>query len=412
MTKSEILLKGLKEIIQNKTPFLNAINIVSTSYSLNEKEKQQLKKELSSILKNYQKLFYEATFLFPTYSYISDEILLVIITIKFLRDKEDIKKVQSNYNSAITTYRLSLDAKDKFEEIVSRAKLPFVLEDRVKDDSILYNSIMLELPKFFLEKLLLEYSFKDILLISKKLQNNSPFYFLKNKDYLEKKIDLESKEINNIIYYQTNNFANAKDYLKKNIIYPITKVELELISKINILNVMPNILITGENTHAITNFFDSTYSHLKPKIMKVNSIENSIELEKIKLNHTTNLTSTFELLKTYLVNYSYDFVIYKGNDIKIGKASVYPNILPVLSESDFKESFENQLNNLTTISMFVNKNGLLLFYNYSLTKEENTNVVNSFLSNNSEFSLVEKESIISEETDFIGCFFILKRNAK
>ena len=412
MTKSEILLKGLKEIIQNKTPFLNAINLVSTSYSLNEKEKQQLKKELSSILKNYQKLFYEATFLFPTYSYISDEILLVIITIKFLRDKEDIKKVQSNYNSAITTYRLSLDAKDKFEEIVSRAKLPFVLEDRVKDDSILYNSIMLELPKFFLEKLLLEYSFKDILLISKKLQNNSPFYFLKNKDYLEKKIDLESKEINNIVYYQTNNFANAKDYLKKNIIYPITKVELELISKINILNVMPNILITGENTHAITNFFDSTYSHLKPKIMKVNSIENSIELEKIKLKHTTNLTSTFELLKTYLVNYSYDFVIYKGNDIKIGKASIYPNILPVLSESDFKESFENQLNNLTTISMFVNKNGLLLFYNYSLTKEENTNVVNSFLSNNIEFSLVEKESIISEETDFIGCFFILKRNAK
>ena len=412
MTKSEILLKGLKEIIQNKTLFLNAINIVSTSYSLNEKEKQQLKKELSSILKNYQKLFYEATFLFPTYSYISDEILLVIITIKFLRDKEDIKKVHSNYNSAITTYRLSLDVKDKFEEIVSRAKLPFVLEDRVKDDSILYNSIILELPKFFLEKLLLEYSFKDILLISKKLQNNSPFYFLKNKDYLEKKIDLESKEINNIVYYQTNNFANAKDYLKKNIIYPITKVELELVSKINILNVMPNILITGENTHAITNFFDSTYSHLKPKIMKVNRIENSTELEKIKLNHTTNLTSTFELLKTYLVNYSYDFVIYKGNDIKIGKVSIYPNILPVLSESDFKESFETQLNNLTTISMFVNKNGFLLFYNYSLTKEENTNVVNSFLSNNSEFSLVEKESIISEETDYIGCFFILKRNAK
>ena len=411
MIKGDIILRSLKLIIQNKTPFLNAVNSTSLLFSLNDKNKSELKKELISILKNYQKLSYEATYLFPTFSYISDEILLVIITIKYLRDKLDIKKVQSNFNSTISSCRLSPELKDKFNEIVNRTKLPFELENNVKNDPVLYNSIMLELPKFLFEKLLLEYSYKDILELSKKLQNNKQFYFLKNLYSKHDKVDLYSEKTDNFEIYKTNNFADAKNDLSKNNIYPITRLEINLLPKINNLNVLPSILISGKNTTSLANYFDMNFDKLNPKITRVVDSNNDNEKEQIELKHTSILPSSFDLLKTYLVNSSYDLVIYKGDDISIGKSSIYPNILPTLSEIDFKQSSNIQLEKLITISNFISKSGLLVFYNYSITKEENINIINSFLSKNNNFEVVESYKEFNDETDFVGYYCILKRKA-
>lgn len=405
MTKFEPLLKSLKEIIQNKSSFLDAINSTSSLYSLGNKTKEELKKDLLSILKNYQKLSYEACYLFPTYSYISDEILLVIITFKSLTNKIDNKKVKSFFFSAISSFHLSTELKEKFDEIQVRANLNYKIEENVKNDPLLYNSIMLELPKFLLEKLMLEYSFKDILKLAKTLQNVKNYYFLKNLYSSQNNIKIKNTITNNFDTYTTNNLVEPKEYLSKYIIFPINKVELELVSKIS-LNIMPNILIGGKNISSITSFIDMNFDKNNPKII---SVPSDNKKENIKLKHTTILQTSFDLLKTYLVNNSYDLVIYKGEDLLLGKGAIYPELIPTVTEVDFIESSKMQANNLTTISKFLNKNGLLIFYNFSITKDENNDVINKFLASNSDFELVEKKNIFDDDTDFVSFYSIFKR---
>lgn len=415
MIKFEPILKSLKEILQSKKHFSYALSETSKFYSLNDKEKEELKSSVVSILKNYQKLSYEASYLFPLLLSDCDELLLTMITIKFIRDNNDLKKVHSAFISSCSSFRLSPDIQNSFDKIEAKAKKNFFIEERVKYDPVLYNSLQLELPSFFLKKLQNEYTKDQILFLAKKLHRCELFYFLPNLHKKDYKSSLKQINIAGIDTYYSSSNKEAKLDIEKGNLYPISNVELRAYSSLTKLNYMPNILIAGIRKTFSGYYFDIALDKLNPKITCVvdnsNVLNTSNEIAKIyNLKHTTFIPSSFKLLKTYLASNSFDLTIYKGSCLHIGLSSIHPSILPSLSELDFEISSEKQLNEMITISDFVNKNGYLLFMNYSITKDENINIVKSFLNRKKDFELVIDERVVLiEDEPFIGYYALLKK---
>ena len=416
MSRFEPILKALKEILQNKKHFSYAILETANLYSLNDIEINQLKISVNSILRNYQKLTYEASNLFPLLINNSDELLLTMIALKFIRDKNDIKEVQSSFISTCLAYRLSPEIQNSFGKIQIKGSTRFHIEERVKSDPILYNSIQLELPYFLLKRLQSEYTTDQIIFIAKKLQRNNLFYYLPNIYKKSNKVNLKQTNINGINAYCTTSNKEAEIDLEKNLIYSISNVEIRAYSSIPTLGYMSNILLAGIRKTFSGYFFDMSLDKLNPKIISVidnyNIYSSSNEIIKdYNLKHTSFLPSSFKLLKTYLASNSYDLVVYKGNCSHIGLSSIHPAILPALSEEEFSKCIEKQAVELNTISDFVNKNGYLLFLNYSITKDENLNIIRSFLDKNRDFELVTDEKVVLNNDDsFMGYFALLKRD--
>lgn len=411
MDNFEYHIKVLTSVIYEKKRLSFSLYKVVNDYNLTDDEKQIIEKDILDILKNYQKYNYLALQIFPQAKKLEEELLLLLITISRIRRKEDKEVIKKLFDNSIDSLVLQQELKSCFDEIFNNSYEEIKIDDKVKNDPLLYNSIVLEIPKFILEKLTKEYSQEEILLIAKKIKAKE-LYFLPAYDNYHNSLLGDKLVYNNINYYLTADYSNlVEEEFKKGNIYRITPIEIAAYSLVN--NIIPysNILIIGKGFAPL--YFDTYFQNINHNINIVNKTESNKEaneknIKKFNLKHTNFIYSTIELLKTYLEYKSQDLVINYGNCTRISLSSKYKGILSSIEEKDFIESANIQLGELIEASKFVKPKGKLLFINYSITKDENKDIVEKFLNKHKEFKLIKELNRFENDLSILGYYALFE----
>ena len=102
-------------------------------------------------------------------------------------------------------------------------------------------------------------------------------------------------------------------------------------------------------------------------------------------------------------------VAVQGDDSYLGKAGMRPDVLPNLTEAEFRRLSVLQAGELLEASSFVKKGGSLLFLNAGITADETRHVRESFLSLRRNFELEEDFVLLPSDEKTEGGYFALFR---
>lgn len=416
----------IPELLTLKSILIQHKSIHESMFRLKHNERvsaprlERVKTRIHYVLKHKESLSFECQNLFSQYKSDEDEFLLLLLTLSLLRNEHAEKeKCEEAYLETFQAMRMSGDGKENFEVIYQASLKPFVIPDDVKKSPSLYNSLLLEMPDFFLSELYHDYSPTESLSIVKSIRKR-PLHYYKSIDDKNptkdgyKEIDLDD----GTKLFETKTSYSTKDMKEMNL-YPVRYVENIALSKIGFSSLSTKILLLG--LKEVNSYLPFAY-RLKDCYEK-QLVE--VEEDSVRYRYAVNLSiqhhfdyvkplcSSFTLIKTYLPYESFDVVVYSASDSNVGYARKKIEILPSLEKKTFLTNINKEKEELKESSMFVNKGGVLLFIASSFLKKETKEVINDFLMKNKEFTLEDESVILADRSDSdLGYYAILRRKKK
>ena len=391
MININIYTRILSELFIDRNNINNSLKHIKDLYKLNDSNINDIKNNLFSFLHHYQKLKQEIFSLFPDIDLFSSEYFSFLITLYFLRyTKKNTEEIERSYYEAFTSLLLNPLYKDAYNKILDASKNKYVINESIKSDPVLYNSINLEVSKFFLEELIKYYSHDEVLKIIKAINNND-YIYLSKESLINKKVECKNQTSNNdikILPIEINAYSLIEELLPGSKVLHLGKADTSWI-----LNILLNNQIN--------------YSYFFADEIEEKAFKEIIKKEKLK--KIESITSSFDLLKTHIKYDDYNLVIYRGDSLDTGLNNIYPNIIPTLEKNDFVLSYKRQLKNLIEASKFVSKKGLLLFYNHSINHIEGEEVIKSFLNNYHSFKMINNFKRLDNNQNLCGYVSLLKK---
>ncbi|MCR4698250.1 MAG: hypothetical protein K5762_02675 [Bacilli bacterium] len=414
-------LYALISILSEQKTYGEALFKINQEEQLSQAGKKKFTENVLGVLRHYFCLSFECLDLLP-YAKDSEEHILALIPLFELRYHKDVtrEEIYACYHDAFIKERLMGDARSNFKVLEEASKTAFKIPDEVKSSPYLYNSLVLELPDFFLKRMSKDYGAQNALNIASYL-HKKPYNFFGPTPICKQEELLSNDAFENVslddgtILYSTNKPLSIKEVRSKGL-YPFGYLEALAYSKLPIPALQPKILLTGlESGSQILPLCLKTLDTFESKVDAVYqdalSYRSAVDvMKKFKLKNAHIINTKLALVKTYVKDHYYDVVVSFGKDCKIGLARRMPSVLPCLRETDFLKSKKRQVADLLEMSSFVKEGGYLLFINHSLDKEESNEVVLSFLSQRKEFTTIHKEMVFPNIMDCdAGYYAILKR---
>lgn len=410
----------LKSILIQHKSFHESCFILKHNERVSLPRFERVKNRIHSILRHKESLSFECQNLLPQYEVDDDEYLLSLLTLSILRkENAENETMKEAYLSTFQAMRMLGDAEKNYSVLYTASKRPFVIPDEVKKSPSLYNSLLLEMPDFFLSELYRDYSSSDSLSICKAFKSK-PLYYYKSIDNMAPK-DGEYKEINltdGTKLFETKT-AYTSQSAKENHIYPVRYVESLALSKIGFNSLSTKILMIGmKEVNSYVPFAYRLSDCYEKQLVEV-------EEDSVRYRYAVNLSfqhhfdyvkplcSSLSLLKTYLPYESFDIVVSSVSDSNVGYARKKMEILPSLEKKTFLSHIEEEKKELLEASKFVRKGGILVFVSYSLFKRETKDVISDFLAKNREYVLEEENLVLPDQSDSdLGYYAILRREKK
>ena len=414
-------LYALISILSEQKTYGEALFKVNQEEQLSQAGKKKFSENVLGVLRHYFCLSFECLDLLP-YAKDSEEHILSLIPLFELRYHKDsnVDEIYACYHDAFMKERLMGDVKHNFKILLEATKKPFKIPDEVKSSPYLYNSLVLEIPDFFLKRLSKDYSAQNALNIASYLHKKSYNFFAPaltcNQEELLSNDAFENVSLDDgSILYSTNKPVSIKEVRNKGL-YPLGYLEALAYSKLPVPSLQPKILLTGlESGYQLLPLCLKTLDTFESKVDAIYqdalSYRGAVDvMKKYQLKNAHIINTKLSLIKTYVKDHYYDVVVSFGRDCKLGLARRMPSVLPCLREQDFLKSKKRQLEDLLEMSTFVKEGGHLLFINHALDKEESNEVISSFLSLRKDFTVVMKEMVFPNIMDCdAGFYAILKR---
>lgn len=408
----------LNQILFEHRTYKEAVFKTVMEEKLSIVSKKRMVENVLGVLRHYFCLSFECLN-FLSYARDEEEHVLSLIALFELRYHQDrsLEEMESSYRDAFLRQRLVGDAKKNFDILRNASEMPFAIPEEVKSSPVLYNSLCLEVPDFFLQRLSSDFGTRPAMDICSYL-HRKPSLFVSSPDEMEKSDDMEAVELENEErIYRLKKQISLKEIRQRGF-YPIGYVQALAASDVNIPSVQPRVLFTGAE-----NGLDLVSLSLKAGERYQSEISACFEddlsyrsgMDTKYFFHLTNLQvfhCPLKMLKTYTPLGHYDLVIHFSKDLKTGLSGRRPEILPSLNEKAFARSFQTQLERLLEVADFLDKEGVLLFVSHALDREEAEDVIDRFLSLRKDFCLEKEKRIFPYEKDTDGGFYaVLKRRS-
>ena len=416
----------IPELLTLKSILIQHKSIHESMFRLKHNERvsaprlERVKTRIHYVLKHKESLSFECQNLFSQYQSDEDEYLLLLLTLSILRNENAEKeKCEEAYSKTFQTMRMRGDSLTNFEIVYQASRKPFVISDEVKNSPYLYNSLLLEMPDFFLSELYQDYSSSESLSLVKSIKKR-PLHYYKSVDdkaptkdgYQEIDLDDGTK------MFESKASCSTKDMKEMNL-YPVRYIENIALSRLSFSSLSTKILLLGlKEVNSYLPFAYRLKDCYEKKIVEV-------EEDSVRYRYAVNLSiqhhfdyvkplcSSFALIKTYLLYESFDVVAYSASDSNVGYARKKIEILPSLEKKTFLANISKEKEELMESSMFVNKGGVLLFIASSFLKKETKEVIQDFLMKNKEFTLEDESFILADRSDSdLGYYAILRRKKK
>ncbi len=414
-------LYALISILSEQKSYGEALFKVYQEEQLSQAGKKKFTENVLGVLRHYFCLSFECLDLLP-YRKDSEEHILSLIPLYELRYHKSVSEneIYACYHDAFMKERLMGDSRNNFKVLLEASKNPFKIPDEVKASPYLYNSLVLEIPDFFLKRISKDYGAQNALNIASYLHKKVYNFFAPTPSCKQEEL-LSGDVFENVslddgsILYSTNKPISIREIKNKGL-YPLGYLEALAYSKLPLPALQPKVLLSGlESGYQILPLCFKTLDIFESKIDAIYedalSYRSAVDMmKKFRLKNAHIINTKLPLVKTYVKDHFYDVVVSFGRDCKIGLSRRMPSVLPCLRETDFLKSKKRQIADLLEMSTFVKDGGYLLFINHSLDKEESNEVVLSFLSQRKDFTTVNKEMVFPNIMDCdAGYYAILKR---
>ena len=411
----------IKAVVIDKKYFGEVFYSVLSTKTNFDQEIKKIKNDVYGILNKYFSLTFQSMNIFSQYGKDSEETILNIIALFHLLN-EDKEEVRKQYINAFRRLNLNGDGQENIKLILDNFHGKYVIPDEIKEYPYLYNSLNLEVPEFLFKIITDEQGAKnalDIILGLKKKPYN--FYCVNTAkadqmDYLSDNRFEAIKIKNRYLFRFKKPALKPIEDLKEGKLFEITLPLFRAYCEADVPMMNTKVLLL--NAHSITSgiYFSTILKDVFNA--EVTSCYSSHQIYKTSTNYQkalglNNINSLFakpELVKTYLKLHTYDIVVVSGDDLHIGQSATHPGILPSISEKDLEASYIRQQKDLEEATCFAKVGGEIIFINYSLTRRETVDVINTLLSNHSEYEKIISNTIYPQNfTSDGGYYAILKR---
>lgn len=416
----------IPELLTLKSILIQHKSIHESMFRLKHNERvsaprlERVKTRIHYVLKHKESLSFECQNLFSQYQSDEDEYLLLLLALSILRNENAEKeKCEEAYSKTFQTMRMRGDSLTNFEIVYQASRKPFVISDEVKNSPYLYNSLLLEMPDFFLSELYQDYSSSESLSIVKSIKKRPLHYYKSIDDKAPTKDGYQEIDLDDgTKMFESKAPCSTKDMKEMNL-YPVRYIENIALSRLSFSSLSTKILLLGlKEVNSYLPFAYRLKDCYEKKLVEV-------EEDSVRYRYAVNLSiqhhfdyvkplcSSFALIKTYLPYESFDVVVYSASDSTVGYARKKIEILPSLEKKTFLANISKEKEELMESSMFVNKGGVLLFIASSFLKKETKEVIQDFLMKNKEFTLEDESFILADRSDSdLGYYAILRRKKK
>lgn len=237
---------------------------------------------------------------------------------------------------------------------------------------------------------------------SEKILEKYPSYFVKGM------------LTNNSLRYNGKEKIIDLDIFKKNYIFVEDEVSQMLVEKLN-LEVNDTVLLVNDDRGAVgldmaLKIKDTGLIHVaSSNVVNLNSTISLINRFNIK---SINLfQSDVNKIITHVEKQTCDKVLFVAKSSQLGLVRRKPDVLLSLNRDNLDLLIKNQKEELLEMSNFVKSEGILIYAVFTYNKKESSMIVEDFLNNNKNFTLVEEKQIFAYEAPSDGVYYaILKKN--
>lgn len=409
----------LEKIKNNEVSFQNLIN--KGFKDLSEKDSFFIRDSLKSIVNRYHFLAWEVKCLSEIQEEdIKDYLICALGQLHYVKDvtcesllnafQEDEEKFDHRYQPSTL-----------YEVIKSVENGPLTISN--KDNELINRrlSINYAYPEWIVKMMNKHFGIKHIYKSIASSRKNAKISinintFLTKKDELLKETDkFESGVLssNSLRYIGKDKLIDLPEF-KKNLIFVEDESMQLVVEKLNLEPGDNALLIASDKGSIALDMLMKMKDVGKLSIACKNIFEyNSIRnvTKRFKLNSSDVFESDLELLLSHVGEKSMDKVLLISPSSSLGLVRRNPAVLLTLKRDDLDKLIERQKFELNEAATFVKEGGTIIYCVHTFNKKESYNIVDEFLTNNPDFSLLEDRVIFAYEGPSDGLYYaILKRN--
>lgn len=410
------LVAGFDKVINQHKPYRQVLFNTYQSEKFSLSDEKDFADAFLGVLRNYFLLNFAIADSLSDYKEKTREAFLLMISLYLLRFKKaDKEAVYQSYEEAKILLRLAVDEAD-FNEVYNLSISPKLLKEEVKKSPYLYNSLNLNIPEFLLISLVKDFGTELAPKVALSLKERGGSFYLPFK---EDEIDspLFSKiRLNDTEYiYKASDRKKVKDAIKAGLdAFPLDYSLAYFLGKADEFSLGMKALLFNQTTPFLSLYLEKKLSSYVGQVVSIFPHLSSyrLALDMKKKYPCDNLEAIFtktELVKTYEAYDSFQLVLYRGMTPFLGVRDLAFSLLPSFSEKDLVASSNKQLVGLLEACEFVKKDGLLLFYNSSLTSIDSKKVTTQFLKEKNNFAVLKEGFLLPFEHDSDGGYYCLMR---
>jgi hypothetical protein len=423
MISWSIEFEALASILNEKKNLAEALGETSKKERLSKEDQKQLRSFLFRVLPEVRILTFEEENLFPEVEKGSDEEKLNILALASLRIlKEDEEEAKVDFEAALSSLRLSLPA-DAFERIRKAVSKEIEIGDDVKEIPDYYNSLVLGIPEFLFTLLSTTLKPDEIAKSIFALQGPATLYGIpdlqKDPDFEKNHPELDSYPLaSGFSLFRPKAGSSFGELLHDNSLVLITRIAAESLDVLPSVGISPRILLWGEDNLSSLFFLSEKEKDVFGTEI-VSAVKNSRRAEflsdrvkELGLSSVRLLPTTLPLIKTYEKLASFDFVVARNASCSYGLSPMDPTSLINIEEKDLDKMVQEEMDELTEMSLFVKPEGQLVFQTFTFDRKTTADITKKFLSRNPLFELVNETTLLPRKENSIGGYYALFRRKK
>lgn len=420
MSILKVIHSYLEEIKNGERSFQRLINKGLKEFS--QEESFIIKDSLKSIVNRYYFLSWELNKIYPVEDELLKDYLICALGQYHYVNNITEEQILSFLNEDLNEFEQKISSDEFYQKMISLNGNVFPISE--KEHSILVKRLAINYayPEWVCKMISKHFGFKKAykaIASSRKsiklaLKVNT---FLTNSDDLTNKYPSLFEKGNlseDTVRYIGKEKLIELEQFKKNMIFVEDEASQLLVKKLS-LEINDTCLLINEERGALAidmamNMKDVGQIHVSTKnIIDCNGVK--AMANRFKIHSLDVFESNVQLLITHVEKESCEKVLFIADSSSLGLVRRKPDVLLTLKRDNLDNIIANQKEQLAEASTFVKKDGLLEYAVFTYSRKESKEVIEDFLNNHSEFSLIEDRQIFTYEAPSDGVYYaLLKRN--
>lgn len=410
-------LKALKMIIDEKRPAHSVAESFNQEFNLSSEEVALLRKTVNGALKHFYLLKFQAMQAYPDFNEDDDEVYLLIISLFQLRYCQKTIasfKVIEDACDASEFMSLRFDKDQLKGELEDISSTPFKIPEEMKNDPYKFNSLFFSVPEWIIKMWSAQYGDEIAMALLKDTLKKHPVYVkinprLGQEEEILSKGDFEWSENNmSLAYTKSTSLSLSPEFKQGKVFMEDLSIQLALED----IKLKPGSRViqlhgsTGSVASDISLRFKDHFSMIEANYnTEVLYRRARYQFQRLKIDSAKAYLGNKDILLTYCELGKYDLAISSPSCSYLGQISKRPSLLATLRKKDLLGLIAHEKESLEFASKYLNKDGTLIYLVPTINKDESENLIDDFLKEHKEFTLVNSKQIFPYDYSSDGLFF-------